>query len=445
MASAFKRGKTWIAKYKDHRGVQVSLRTKCQGKTETLEFARDLEKKAQRQRLGLEPMPAGRPDRTVGELVAWWLDHHSVKSPSHDRNKSTLEKHLLGREGVYARDGLAKVRLRDLTSGRINAWLNEKELGNPRRGVPGLQPQTLNHLRMYLVRAWSAAVEHDWWSGKNPALGAAVRKVPKRMPSFLTPEEAPAFLRAAHPWWRPFFAAALYTGMRQGELAGLLKSEVLLRQRLIIVGHSYERDRPKGGDEAPIPIAADLVPFLEEAIARSSGAHVFTTLPRRHGQPGRSIPRTKKFDLMVRAALRRAGIVTGYRHHCRRKGCGVVEEHPDPELRRCPRCAFKMLAVGVPKRLRFHDLRHTTASLLLMEGAPLIVVSRVLRHSDPRITNDVYGHLVPGWLQGEIDRLRLTGPKPLPAPTLPRDGAPVVREEPSPAEAGSTGGEKPKA
>ena len=55
--------------------------------------------------------------------------------------------------------------------------------------------------------------------------------------------------------------------------------------------------------------------------------------------------------------------------------------------------------------IRFHDLRHTTASLLLMAGANPAAVQRILRHSDPRIATEVYGHLLPGYLRAEIDRL----------------------------------------
>ena len=50
---------------------------------------------------------------------------------------------------------------------------------------------------------------------------------------------------------------------------------------------------------------------------------------------------------------------------------------------------------GLPK-IRFHDLRHTSASLMLNHGVPLIVVCRRLGHSKPSITLDVYGHLIPG-------------------------------------------------
>jgi integrase len=57
---------------------------------------------------------------------------------------------------------------------------------------------------------------------------------------------------------------------------------------------------------------------------------------------------------------------------------------------------FKLLLknAGLPS-IRFHDLRHTAASLMLNHGIPVIVVSRRLGHAKSSITLDVYGHLFP--------------------------------------------------
>jgi integrase len=44
--------------------------------------------------------------------------------------------------------------------------------------------------------------------------------------------------------------------------------------------------------------------------------------------------------------------------------------------------------------LRFHDLRHTAASLMLNCNIPVIVVSRILGHSKPSVTLDVYAHVM---------------------------------------------------
>jgi integrase len=51
-------------------------------------------------------------------------------------------------------------------------------------------------------------------------------------------------------------------------------------------------------------------------------------------------------------------------------------------------------ASGLPK-IRFHDLRHTAASLMLNHGIPVLIVSKRLSHSKPSITIDIYGHLIP--------------------------------------------------
>ena len=67
--------------------------------------------------------------------------------------------------------------------------------------------------------------------------------------------------------------------------------------------------------------------------------------------------------------------------------------------------------------IRFHDLRHSTATLLLREGVPLAVVQKVLRHEDPKLTAQTYGHLERDFLLASVDRLRFEGmpaPEPLP-------------------------------
>ena len=45
--------------------------------------------------------------------------------------------------------------------------------------------------------------------------------------------------------------------------------------------------------------------------------------------------------------------------------------------------------------IRFHDLRHTAASLMLNYETPLIIASRRLGHARPSITLDIYRHLIP--------------------------------------------------
>jgi integrase len=49
---------------------------------------------------------------------------------------------------------------------------------------------------------------------------------------------------------------------------------------------------------------------------------------------------------------------------------------------------------GLPK-IRFHDLRHTFATLLLKEGVPVTVVSKMLGHASAKMTLDTYSHVLP--------------------------------------------------
>jgi integrase len=76
-------------------------------------------------------------------------------------------------------------------------------------------------------------------------------------------------LAAMDDRWLPLFTAAIYTGLRKGELLGLQKSKVDLRERLLYVARSYDRAPNKSKREEVIPIATELVPFLERAMKTS--------------------------------------------------------------------------------------------------------------------------------------------------------------------------------
>jgi DNA-directed RNA polymerase subunit RPC12/RpoP len=64
------------------------------------------------------------------------------------------------------------------------------------------------------------------------------------------------------------------------------------------------------------------------------------------------------------------------------EGEGWIDQEAaaDGNQRRCPKCNFKLFPVGRVRAIRFHHLRHTTASLLLMSGADLAAVQRIMRH-----------------------------------------------------------------
>ena len=62
------------------------------------------------------------------------------------------------------------------------------------------------------------------------------------------------------------------------------------------------------------------------------------------------------------------------------------------------------------RRVRFHDLRHSFASLLLQQGESLTYVKEQMGHSSINVTVDIYGHLVPGGNRQAVDKLDDTVP-----------------------------------
>jgi integrase len=56
-------------------------------------------------------------------------------------------------------------------------------------------------------------------------------------------------------------------------------------------------------------------------------------------------------------------------------------------------------------RVKFHTLRHSAATMLLVDGTPLFDVSRVLGHAQVSTTADIYGHLVPEMAAGAAARM----------------------------------------
>jgi integrase len=387
MPSVFKRGVRWYAKYKDATGRWSTRSTTAETKTDAKRLATDLERQAERQRLGLEPLPTD-GGTTLGSLLRWWEDAYFRHTPAYSKSCGTFHRHVVDSD-------ISKLPMREVTSGRIEQFIQAK--------TRQLAPQTVNHLRGFLCRVFNAARRAGKVS-QNPILDVKRRRTPRRLPEYLRVEEVPRVLRAVADRWRPLFAAAVYTGMRKGELLGLRKPDVDLVGRLISVRRSYARDTTKGGHAEAVPIASELVPYLEHAIGRSPSDLVF---PR---EDGSMMSEEAPFEEMLRSALGRAGIVTGYSHICRRKGCGHTEPATDAELRRCPRCNMKLWPRAQVRKIRFHDLRHTTASLLMMAGANPAAVQRILRHSDPRITTEVYGHLAPDYLRREIDLLSFGKP-----------------------------------
>lgn len=86
--------------------------------------------------------------------------------------------------------------------------------------------------------------------------------------------------------------------------------------------------------------------------------------------------------------------------------CSYSETAPDPAPRRCPTHGDKLWPKAQVRKVTFHQLRHTTASLLMRRGASAFEVQHILGHSDATITLERYAHMDPTHLSSAVERLR---------------------------------------
>jgi len=387
MSSVTKRGAKWYAMWRGADGRLAQKVTPARTKAEAVRFAQDKERQAWRQREGLEPAPDER--LAFGELMDWWWERYGSKRRGYanDKFRAFLEKHLGELRGF---------ELRAATGGafadRLDQLLAAKEEDR------ALAAQSLNHLRAAVFGMFERARDpkHGLWAVENPVRWVKRRKVPKASHALrrvLRRDEVLPVL-AAFPApsleapWRWIAATCLYAGLRPGEALGLRKEDVDTRTWILAVRRSWTEPLPKDGDARDVAIVSELRPHLTGAMDASRGGLVF---PRPDGSPYLPDTRWVLVD-QLRRALKRAGVVYGYRFICRRKGCGYQETREAASEDRCPRCHMRLWVSPIPRKLRFYDLRHTHATLLRKAGVDLGAVQRALGHSSPEITAATYDH-----------------------------------------------------
>lgn len=393
MGSVYLKDGYFYGSYRNGLGKREQVRLRARNKTEARALVAELELKAERQRLGLEARPTD-DKQLVWDLCDWWLKNICPPA-SRDAERSRLTLYVFNTP-------LARVPLRSMTTAVLQEHVDSLQRVRKTATKTVLSPGAINLLRRVLNSIFNAAIKRGRWVGANPVTGVEKLPVPKRRYETLTEQEVPKVLAAATPVWRPLMTTAIFTGMRKGELLGLKKEDVDLKAGTILVTRSHDRDTTKGKHADLIPIAAPLLPILETAIKESKSEYVF---PAANGKPHH---RHTDLAVVLRRTLSRAGLVKGYRFTCRRcKAAGRPheEQHQDQQERRCPVCRARLWVSAIPRAIRFHDLRHTAATLMFRAGVDAHRVQRVMRHKDIRTTTSTYAHLDVEDLRDAVDRI----------------------------------------
>ncbi len=294
--------------------------------------------------------------QTLAQYLVSWLDAkaHQLDVATQERYGQLIRLHILPVLGKAALTKLNAQQVQALYANKISE---------------GLSARTVRQLHVVLKSALKSAVR----------LGIVQFNVCERVdpprPSRselhpLTPEQAQAFLRATHgDRLEALFVLAVHTGMRQGELLGLRWSDVILDSATLQVrgtlqrvpGHKRIKDPKTASSRRRVTLSAQAVEALR--------AHRTRQLAERIALG----PEWSDEDLVFPGP---SGHPLNYR--------GMTDDHFKRALRRA----------DVPE-IRFHDLRHTCATLLLLGGVHPKIVSEMLGHSTISITLDTYSHVLP--------------------------------------------------
>src|SRR3954447_25179490 len=266
MASVLKRGGVWYAKWTDATGKRCRERIEASGKAQAKAQADELEVEARRHRSLVQRARNGLPPRpedlsgTFADLCTWWLDHRCPEA-SRSGERQRLGKYVVSKT-------LGALPLAAGGSPHLDELLHDAESA-------GASAASVNKLRSVLHTVFSKAKKAGKWVGENPAASTERRKVARRIYATLRAKEVPLLLAEVPAEWRSLFAAALWTGMRRGELFALRKSDIDLALGTVLIARSNARDTTKGGHADLIPIAAPLFPILKHQLKHAPGSLVF--------------------------------------------------------------------------------------------------------------------------------------------------------------------------
>jgi integrase len=297
-------------------------------------------------------------DQTFGQFLSRWLDDSvkpSVRAKTHESYARQVRVHIA--------PALGKVPLAKLTAQNLQTYYRAQL-------SEGLAPSSVNRQHAIIHRALEQAMRWNLVVRNVADLLDPPRPIHKEMQP-LTAEQVGTFLDAARDdRYYALYCLAVGTGMRQSEMLGLAwadvdfdRASVSVRQQLVFVpgaGFSFcEPKTAKGRRAIALPT------FIVEALRQHRKAQLAERLALGPEWTDLSLV----FPNELGKPLERGNLVR--------------------------RSFLPLLKRAELPRIRFHDLRHTAATLLLSQGTHPKVVQERLGHSTIAVTLDVYSHVLP--------------------------------------------------
>jgi integrase len=348
---------------------------------------------------------AALPDerQTVAQFLERWLEHK--KARLRPRAWLTYEQAVR----LHLVPGVGTIPLAKLTASQLDAWFRRhQENGTSARNI--CYARTVLRAALGQARKWRAVRENV----------AALVEPPRHRAKHiqpLSPEQARALLSAAKKHrLSALVSVATALGLRLGEALGLAWNDVDLTAGVLTIRQALERS---GGDStARRPLIAERRELRKRMAAAPKRSQERREL-RRELEALRIKWRTVRTSLQLaepksvrsRRTIRLPMIVVeALRQHRTRQrkerlaagatwaDTGLVFTSPigSPlEPRQATREFHGILSAANLPSIRFHDLRHTAATLLLAQGVDPRTIMETLGHSQISLTLNTYSHVLP--------------------------------------------------
>lgn len=330
--------------YKDPSGRRHLVKAGST-KKDALAFQRRLDASLADGTYGLKPAPLW------DEYAPMWLDTYArvhVKPSTYDDYECVARIHLTPFFKGFGLDQISPVD--------VQRFVRQEQ-------VKGVGDRMINKAITLFKTMMNHAVE--WGYVKDtPARFIKKLKIPKKEMEFLEPHEVSALLANSKEEDVPIFAVAALTGGREGEVFGLMWDDYDPNERLINYHRTYSSKygwtTTKNSRARKVVVSIELAKILDEWKAKSGGKNGELMFPGKI--PGKPRHPSAVYHRRFHPALESAGI----------------------------------------RRIRFHDLRHTYAALMISLEANPKFIQQQLGHSSIVVTLDVYGHLYKD-AKGDID------------------------------------------
>ena len=295
---------------------------------------------------------------SVSDFLSVWLSDcvkDTIRVSTFERYKGIADLHIS--------PALGRLRLKALTPPHIQGFYRG-------RLDSGLSPATVQKIHVVLHKALSQAVKWSLIPRNVTEAATAPRPSPKEMRP-LSAEEVRKFLGdASGDHLEALWVLAVHTGMRQGELLALKWKDVDLEAGKVSVRRTLTRESGHYTLGEPKTKKSRRTVKLTGAATDALKDHL-----------------SRQMDEIDRLGdlYRDQGLVFT-------SNSGAPLNPSNIRNRNLRRLTSK---AGVPE-IRFHDLRHTCATLLLSKNVHPKIVQEMLGHATVAITLDTYSHVLPG-------------------------------------------------